>query len=61
MIVTLTYTNSLPIPVSLRSSLGSAQPLLAHQTLEMVFSLQEDEDGNADLVLVCEPGGQAAA
>lgn len=61
MIVKLTYTNDLPIPVSVRSSMGSAQPLVAHQTLEMVFDLQEDEDGNADLVLICEPGGQAAA
>jgi hypothetical protein len=56
MIITLTYTNSLPIPVSLRSNLGSAQPLLPHQTLELVFSVEANEDGDADLVLVCEPG-----
>jgi hypothetical protein len=56
MIVKLVYTNDLPIPVSVRSNLGSAQPLVAHQTLEMTFSLEADEDGNADLVLVCEPG-----
>jgi hypothetical protein len=60
MIVKLTYTNDLPIPVSVRSSVGSAQPLVAHQTLEMVFDLKEDEDGTTELVLICEPG-QAAA
>ena len=56
MIVKLTYTNDLPIPVSVRSNLGSAQPLVAHQTLEMVFSLTVDEDDTAELVLICEPG-----
>jgi hypothetical protein len=60
MIVKLVYTNDLPIPVSVRSNLGSAQPLVAHQTLEMTFSLTPDEDGNAELVLICErPTGQA--
>jgi hypothetical protein len=56
MIVKLTYTNNLPIAVSVRSNLGSAQPLVAHQTLEMTFSLEADDDGNAELVLICEPG-----
>jgi hypothetical protein len=37
-----------------------ARPLVAHQTLEMTFSLEADEDGNAELVLICErPAGQA--
>lgn len=61
MIIKLTYTNDLPIPVSVRSSMGSAQPLVAHQTLEMVFDLPEDEDGTTELILICEPGGRAAA
>ena len=60
MIIKLVYTNDLPIPVSVRSNMGSAQRLVAHQTLEMVFSLTVDEDDTADLVLICEPG-QAAA
>jgi hypothetical protein len=60
MIVKLTYTNDLGIPVSVRSNLGSAQPLVAHQTLEMTFSIEPDADGVADLVLICEPG-QASA
>ena len=60
MIVKLVYTNDLPIPVSVRSNMGSAQPLVPHQSLEMTFSIEPDADGVADLVLICEPG-QAAA
>ena len=60
MIIKLVYTNALPISVWVSSNQGSAQPLVAHQTLEMVFSLEADSDGNADLVLVCEPDRPAA-
>jgi hypothetical protein len=61
MIVKLVYTNDLGVPVSIRSSVGSAQPLVAHQSLEMVFDLKEDEDGTTELILICEPGARAAA
>jgi len=57
MIVKLTYTNALPVPVLLRSNEATGQPLLPQQALEMTFSLEPDADGVADLVLVCEPGG----
>jgi len=56
MIVLLKYTNSLPIPVLLRSDVATGQPLAPGQSLEMTFELREDADGAADLVLVCEPG-----
>ncbi len=55
MIVKLHYTNGLPEAVLLYSDLATAQPLAAGQSLEMTFALQEDADGVADLVLVCEP------
>jgi len=56
MIIKLTYTNSLPVPVLLRSNQGTGQPLLPNQSLEMTFAMEPDEDGTADLILVCEPG-----
>jgi len=56
MIVKLTYTNRLPVPVELRSNMGTGQPLAPGQSLEMTFELQDDEDGVGDLVLICEPG-----
>lgn len=56
MIVKLVFTNALPVPVRLYSDQATAQPLQAGQTLEMMFDLQPDADGVADLVLVCEPG-----
>lgn len=52
MIVKLTYTNDLAVPVLVRSNQGTGQPLLPHQALEMTFDLEPDADGVADLVLV---------
>lgn len=56
MLVKLTYRNELPVPVSVRSNQATGQPLLPGQSLEMMFDLDPDEDGVADLVLVVEPG-----
>jgi hypothetical protein len=56
MIVKLTYTNALPIPVLLRSNMGSGQPLQPGQPLEMTFDMHEDARTKvAELVLICEP------
>lgn len=54
MIVKLIYRNQLAVPVLLRSDQASGQPLAPGQSLEMVFDLEPDADGTADLVLVCE-------
>jgi len=56
MIVLLTYTNRLPVPVELLSNMGTGQPLAPGQTLELTFELADNEDGVGDLVLICEPG-----
>lgn len=57
MIVKLTYTNKLPVPVRLSSNQGQAQPLQPGQPLEMTFALHEDAGSNtAPLILICEPG-----
>jgi len=55
MILKLTYRNDLSIPVLLRSNQATGQPLVAGQALEMTFAVEEDADGVADLVLICEP------
>jgi len=56
MIVKLTYTNALPIPVLLRSNMGSGQSLQPGQPLEMTFDMHEDARTKvAELVLICEP------
>jgi hypothetical protein len=55
MIIKLTYRNGLAEPVLLYSDQATAQPLAAGQTLEMTFAVEEDADGVADLVLICEP------
>lgn len=55
MIVKLTYTNSLGVPVLLRSNMGTGQPVQPGQALEMTFEMREERDGNADLILICEP------
>jgi hypothetical protein len=39
-----------------RARPGDRRSLIAHQSLEMTFALETDEDGNAELVLICEPG-----
>lgn len=56
MIVKLTYTNALAVPVLLRSNMGTGQPLQPHQPLEMTFQLEPDAQGVAQLILICEPG-----
>lgn len=56
MLVKLTYTNSLRVPVLVRSNQATGQPLDAGQSLEMTLDLDPDVDGVADLVLVVEPG-----
>jgi len=56
MIVMLTFTNRLSVPVELLSNMGTGQPVQAGQSLEMTFELQDVEDGVGDLVLICEPG-----
>jgi len=56
MIVRLTFTNAMPVPVELRSNVGSDQPLQPHQALEMTLELHEGTDGVAELQLACAPG-----
>ncbi len=61
MIVMLRYTNRLVIPIELRSNMGTGQPVAPGQSLEMTFELHADEDdGVAELILICEPGRVAA-
>lgn len=55
MIVKLSYTNNLPIPVTLMNNQGTGQPLLPRQSLEMTFDMEPGPDGVADLILVCYP------
>lgn len=55
MIVKLTYTNALSVPVQLRSNQATGQPLQPGQPLEMTFDMQPDKDGVAQLILICEP------
>ena len=56
MIVKLTYRNELTVAVLVRSNEATGQPLLPGQSLEMMFDMEADADGVADLVLVVEPG-----
>ena len=58
MIVLLSFTNSLPVPVELRSNMGTGQPVLPKQTLEMTFELTDNEDNVGELILICEPQQQ---
>jgi hypothetical protein len=53
MIVRLTFTNALGMPVELRSNVASDQPLQPNQSLEMTLELHEGADGVAKLQLVC--------
>ena len=55
MIVRLTFTNAMPVPIEVRSNVGSDQPLVPYQSLEMTFELQPDPDGVATLELACAP------
>jgi hypothetical protein len=56
MLIKLTYRNALAVPVLVRSNEATGQPLLPGQSLEMMFDIEPDADGVADLVLVVEPG-----
>lgn len=55
MIIRLTFTNAMPMPVELRSNVGSDQPLQPRQSLEMTLELHEGADGVAELQLACAP------
>jgi len=55
MIVRLTFTNALPVPVELRSNVASDQPLQPNQSLELTLEMHEGEDGVAELQLACAP------
>jgi len=55
MIVRLTFTNAMPVPVELRSNVASDQPLQPQQALEMTIEMHEAEDGVAELQLACAP------
>jgi hypothetical protein len=55
MIVKLTYTNNLNVPVLLRSNMGQSQPVEPGQILEMTFALEDRADGVGDLILHCDP------
>jgi len=56
MIVRLTYTNAMPVPVEIRSNVASDQPLQPSQALELTLELHEGADGIAELQLACAPG-----
>ena len=55
MIVRLTFTNAMPVPVELRSNVASDQPLQPQQSLEMTVEIHEGADGVAELQLACAP------
>ena len=55
MIVRLTFTNAMPVPIELRSNVASGQPLQPNQSLEMTLELHEGSDGVAELQLACAP------
>lgn len=55
MVVKLVYTNQLPVSVLLRSNMGTGQPVLPRQTLEMMFELRDEGDNVGNLILICEP------
>ena len=54
MIVRLLFINDMPVTIALSSSVGSPQPLVPGQSLDMMFELQADDDGVTELELgVC--------
>ena len=55
MIVRLTFTNAMPVPVELHSNVASNQPLQPNQSLEITLELHEGTDGIAELQLACVP------
>ena len=55
MIVRLRFANGMPMPVEVRSNVGSDQPLQPGQALEMTLELHEGADGVAELQLACAP------
>jgi hypothetical protein len=56
VIVMLSFTNRLAVPVELLNNMGTGQLVPSGETLEMTFDLQDNKDGVGDLVLICEPG-----
>ena len=55
MIVRLTFTNALGMPVELRSNVVSDQPLQPNQSLELTLEMHEGSEGVAELQLACAP------
>lgn len=55
MILRLTITNAMPVPVEFRSNVASNQPLQPNQELELTLELYEGTDGVAELQLACAP------
>jgi hypothetical protein len=51
MIVQLNITNNLPVSIVVNSASATGQPLVPGQILQATFSLQEDENGVAELHL----------
>ena len=56
MIVMLTFTNRLSVPVELLTNMGTGQPVPAGGSLELTFALEDAEDDVGNLILICEPG-----
>jgi len=56
MIIMLSFTNRLAVPVELLNNMGTGQPVAPGETLEMTFAIEDNEDGVGDLILICEPG-----
>ena len=55
MIVRLEFTNAMPVQIEVRSNVGSDQPLMPQQAMEMTFELHEGPGGVAVLQLACAP------
>lgn len=55
MIISLIFTNGLNTPVLLCSNQASDQPLVAHQSVQVMFELQPGEDNIARLALSVQP------
>ena len=56
MILKLTFVNNMPVPVLLDSDVGSEQPLVPNQSLQLMVELHEGRDGIAELQLGVKPG-----
>ena len=51
MVVQLNVTNNMPVAIVVNSASATGQPLVPGQVLQATFSLQEDENGVAELHL----------